>query len=156
MYSKEEVKKLHLKFWELFGKRCEIHPQLQDRRRKWLLHRTKIKGVALRFEVGRKNAKVILELGHRNEELRLKGYEILERYKAIIEAGFENGLTWEFYHQREDSQQEVCRVYAILENVDIHRQNQWPDIYNFFIENMLLLEENFLAVRDILKEELHN
>ncbi len=156
MYSKEEIKKLRLNFWELFGKRCEVHPVLKNRQRKWLLHRTKIKGVALRFEVGRKDAKVILELGHRNEELRLKAFEILERYKAIIEAGFEEGLIWEFLHQREDSNQEVCRIFSMLEGVDFHRQNQWPDIYNFFIDNMLLLEENFLSVRDILKEELYS
>ena len=156
MYSKEEAKKLRLEFWELFGKRCEIHPKLKNRKRKWLLHRTKIKGVALRFDVGRENAKVILELSHRNEEIRLKAYEILERYKAIIENGFENGLSWEFYYQREDSRQEVCRIFANLENVDLHRQNQWPDIYNFFIENMLRLEENFFAVRDILKEGLQS
>ncbi len=156
MYSKEEIKKLRLNFWELFGKRCEVHPVLKNRQRKWLLHRTKIKGVALRFEVGRKDAKVILELGHRNEELRLKAFEILERYKAIIEAGFEEGLIWEFFHQREDSNQEVCRIFSVLEGVDFHRQNQWPDIYNFFIDNMLLLEENFLSVRDILKEELYS
>lgn len=156
MYSKEEAKKYRLEFWELFGERCKIHPQLQSRRRKWLLHRTKIKDVALRFEVGRKNAKVILELGQRNEELRLKGFEILESCKAIIETGFKNGLTWEFYHQREDSGQEVCQIFAVLENVNLYNQNQWPDIYNFFIENMILLEENFLAVRDILAEELHD
>lgn len=156
MYSKEEAKKLRFSFWELFGKRCEVHPLLKNRKRKWLLHRTKIKGVALRFEVGRENARVILELSQRNEELRLKAFEILEQYKAIVEAGFENGLTWEYYYQREDSHQEVCRIYSTLENVDLHRQNQWPDIYNFFIENMLKLEENFLAVRDILKESLYS
>lgn len=82
MYSKEEAKKLRLEFWELFGKQCEVHPQLQNRKRKWLMHRTKIKGVALRFEAGRENAKVILELSHRNEELRLKAYKIPERYKT--------------------------------------------------------------------------
>jgi len=154
MYSIEEAKKLRLDFWEQFGKRCEIHPLLRDKNKKWLLHRTKIKGVALRFEVGRENAKVILELGNRNEDKRLKAFEILERYKAIIENDFEYGLIWEFYHQREDSGQEVCRIYAIKENIDLHRQNQWPDIFNFFIENMMQLEENFLAVRDILREEL--
>lgn len=154
MYSIEEAKKLRLNFWEQFGKRCEIHPLLHYKRKKWILHRTKIKGVALRFEVGRENAGVILELNHRNEDKRLKAYEILERYKAIVEDGFENGLIWEFYHQREDSGQEVCRIYAVKENVDLHSQNQWPEIFNFFIENMLQLEENFLALSDILKEEL--
>ena len=138
----------------MFGRRCEIHPLLKYKRKKWILHRTKIKGVALRFEIGRENAMVILELSNRSEDKRLQAFEILERYKTIVETGFENGLEWEYYHQRGDSNQEVCRIYKTLENVDLHRQNQWPDIYNFFIENMLQLEENFLAVSDILKEEL--
>jgi hypothetical protein len=33
-----------------------------------------------------------------------------------------------------ESGQEVCRIYAAMDHVDFHRQNQWPDIYNFFIE----------------------
>ncbi|MCY1722188.1 DUF4268 domain-containing protein [Prolixibacteraceae bacterium Z1-6] len=154
MYSKDEIKKLRLTFWELFGKRCEVHPALQYRKRKWVLHRTKIKGVALRFDVSRKDAKVILELSNRSENLRLKAFEFLERYKVILEEGFEEGLIWEFFHEREDSGKEICRIYAQLPNVDFHRQNQWPDIFNFYIENMLKLESNFMAIRDLLQEEL--
>lgn len=154
MYSKEELKRLHTDFWEKFGNRCEIHPVLKFRKRKWVLHRTKIKGVALRFDINRKNAKVILELSNKNERLRLKAYEFLEKYKVVIEDEFNNGLIWEFYHEREDSGAEVCRIYTQLDNVDIHRQNQWADIYNFYIENMLKLETNFMNIRDLLKEEL--
>ena len=154
MYSINEKKKLTTDFWQLFKKRCAVHPELKLKKKKWILHRTKIKGVALRFDIGRKDAKVILELHNRNEKNRLKAFEILERYKVVVEEGFENGLTWEFYYQRPDSKQEVCRIYTTLENVDIHRQNQWPDIYNFFIENMMRLEDNFLMVRDVLDGEL--
>lgn len=154
MYSREEAKKLKLTFWEKFGKRCEIHPELQYKKRKWVLHRTKIKDVALRFEISREDAKVILELGNKSENQRLKAYEFLERYKLVIEDGFDDGLIWEFFHEREDSNKEVCRIYAQLSNVDLHRQHQWPDIYNFYIENMLKLENNFLQVRDLLQEEL--
>lgn len=154
MYSREEVKKLSIDFWELFKKRCEAHPELKLKKKKWILHRTKIRGVALRFEIGRKDAKVILELYHKNENLRIKAFEVLERYKIILEEGFDNGLIWEFYHQREDSGQEVCRIYTFLENVDLHRQNQWPQIFNFYIENMMKLENNFLEISDILREEL--
>ncbi len=119
-----------------------------------MLHRTKVKDVAFRFEIDRENAKVILELGSRNEDLRLKAYEFLERYKIVMEEGIEQGLIWEFFHEREDSQKAVCRIYTQLDNVDLHRQNQWPDIYNFFIENMSRLEENFLSIRELLQEEL--
>lgn len=156
MYSIEEKKKLTVDFWLLFKKRCAIHPGLQGKKKKFILHRTKIKSVALRFDIGRNNAKVILELHHRSERLRLKAYEVLEQYKVIIEEGFENDLTWEFYYQRLDSGQEVARIYTTLEDVDIHQQNQWPDIYNFFVENMIKLEANFMSVRDILEAELKN
>lgn len=156
MYSKEEAKKIRLQFWEQFGKRCEIHPILSQRRKKWLLHRTKISGVALRFEADRSNAKVILELSQRNEDKRLKAFEILQNYKVVLEDAFPNGLIWEFFHEREDSGQEVAQIYTILPNVNLFRQNLWPNIFNFFIENMVRLEENFLQIRDILKEELEN
>lgn len=156
MYSKEEKKKLTVDFWLLFKKRCAVHPKLQGKKKKFILHRTKIKSVALRFYIGRNEAKVILELHHRSERLRLKAYEILERYKLIIEEGFEKGLIWEFYYERPDSGQEVARIYTTLENVDIHRHNQWPDIYNFFVENMIKLEENFTSIREILENELNN
>ena len=156
MYSKEEKKKLTADFWELFKRRCAVHPDLQFKKKKWILHRTKIKGVALRFDIDRKSAKVILELHNRSERLRLKAFEVLERYKIVLEEGFENGLIWDFYYQRPDSGQEVCRIFTTLENVDLHRRNQWPDIYNFFIENMLKLEENFLQIRDILEAEIKN
>ena len=85
---------------------------------------------------------------------RLKAYEFLERYKPVIEEGFEEGLQWEFFHERQDSDAEVCRIFTRLEGVDFHRQNQWPDIYNFFIDNMLKLERNFLEIRDLLQQEL--
>ena len=154
MYSKEEIKKLHLDFWELFRKRCEVHPALQHKKKNFILHRTKIRGVAFRFETGRENAKVMMEISHRNEDTRLKAFEIVERYKTILEKGYENGLTWEFYHQRDDSGQEVCRIFTQLDNADFHRREHWPNIFNFFIENMLRLEENFSVISDILKEEL--
>lgn len=156
MYSKEEKKKLTVDFWLLFKKRCAVHPVLKRRKKKFILHRTKIKSVALRFDIGRNEAKVILELHHRSERIRLKAYEVLERYKIVIEEGFENGLTWEFYHERIDSEQEVARIYTTLKDVDIHRQNQWPDIYNFFIENMIKLEDNFMSMQEILEDELNN
>jgi hypothetical protein len=154
MYTHEEAKQLRLNFWEQFGQRCKVHPRLKLKRKNFILHRTKVPGVALRFEADRNGARVILELGQKNEDKRLRAFELLQQYKVIIEENFPEGLIWEFYHQREDSDQEVCRIYIELAGADIHRRNQWPEIYNFFIENMILLEENFLQVRDILKEEL--
>ena len=154
MFSKEEVNELWQSFWQNFKIHCETHPALNFKKKRWILNETQIRGVALRFDVDRENARVILELQNKSEDRRLQIFEILERYKVVVEEGFTNGLIWEFYHQREDNKQEVCRIYVQLNNVDWHQKMVWPDIYNFFIENMLQMEENFLIVKDSLKEEL--
>jgi len=156
MYSKDEIKELHLNFWQSFKSYCETQPILGFKKKRWILNDTQIRGVALRFEINRNNARVILELQNKSEDRRLQIFEIMERYKIVLEEGFEDGLIWEFYHQREDNKQEVCRIYTQLENVDWHIQNQWPEIYNFFIKNMMQMEENFLMVKESVKEELRN
>ena len=154
MFSKEEIRELWQTFWKDFKMHCETHPSLNYAKKRWILNETQIRGVALRFELNRENAKVILELQNKSDDRRLQIFEVLERYKVIIEEGFTSGLIWEFYHQRDDNKQEVCRIYTQLDNVDWHRKNDWIKIYNFFIENMLQLEENFMLMRDSLKEEL--
>ena len=153
MYTQEEAKQLRKQFWILFGKRCTIVPQLHGRNKKWVLYDTKITGLDLKFEVDRQSAKVMIEVNHRSENKRLDIFEKLQKYKPILEEGFDDGLEWDFLYVRE-SGEEVCRVYIKQTGFDIYRQNQWPDIYNFLIENMLKLENNFMDIRDVLKEEL--
>ncbi|MDP3434091.1 MAG: DUF4268 domain-containing protein, partial [Bacteroidota bacterium] len=63
----------------------------------------------------------------------------------MLEEGFAEPLIWDYCSIREGGQ-EVCRIYTSLSNVDFHRQNQWPGIFNFFIDNMLLLENNFMEI----------
>ncbi|HSH19206.1 MAG TPA: DUF4268 domain-containing protein [Draconibacterium sp.] len=156
MYSKEEIKELRLNFWQSFKSYCETREATNYSRKRWMLNETQIRGLALRFDVDRENAWVILELQHKNEDRRLQTFEILERYKVVMEEGFEKGLIWEFYHRREDNGQEVCRIYTRLENADWHDKEWWPDIYNFFIKNMLQMEHNYLELKEVIKEELRN
>jgi hypothetical protein len=154
VYTKEELKELKLQFWAGFRQFVQNHPDPEIKRKRWLLNDTGVSGVAFRFDFDRQNAFVMIELQHKNETRRLKTFEILEQYKVVLEEGFPDELHWDFYHKREDNGQEVCRIYRSLGNVDFHRQNQWIEVYNFFIENMPKLEENFLMVKEVLKEEL--
>ncbi len=153
MYTREEAKQLRKKFWTLFGQRCEIVPELAYRKKKWILYDTKISGLDLKFDVDRNKALVMIEVNHKNEDRRLEIFELLQSYKVILEDGFENGLQWDFFVEREKGE-EVCRVFVAKDGLDIHRQNQWPEIYNFFIDNMLILERNFMEIRDVMKEQL--
>ncbi len=153
MYTQEEAKQIRQQFWDTFAKRCEIVPELRNRKKKWILYDTKISDVNLKFEVDRHEALVMIEINSSAESRRLQIYETLEKYKLLLEDGFKDGLIWNFCITRE-SGQEVCRIYEKMPHVDIHRRSQWPDIFNFLIENMLKLEANFLEILDAVQEEI--
>lgn len=153
MYSKDESKLLRKEFWIVFARRCEIVSELRLKKKKWVLYDTGLSGIDLKFEVTRNQALVMIEINSKEEVRRLEIFETLQKYRLFLEEGFAEPLTWDFCYQRE-SGQEVCRISTSLPNVDFHRQNQWPDIFNFLIDNMLILENNFLKIKDGLDAEL--
>lgn len=125
-------------------------PFLKGKRKKWLLHRTGVNHVHMKFDVGRSGVKVVLELLHRSEDERLAMFEKLTQFKALLEEGFEGGLVWDYAYTRE-SGQEVARIYTELEGVDVHRQGDWEEMYEFMARKMHQLETNLLEIRDLIK-----
>ena len=154
MYSNDEVKLLSKEFWIVFARRCEIVPDLRYKKKKWILFDTGLNGIDLKFDVSRTEALVMIEINSRQEDRRLEIFETMLKYRLLIEDGFSVPLTWDYCYERE-SGQEVCRIYTSLTNVDFYRQNQWPDIFNFFIDNMLILENNLMEIKDALEAELY-
>lgn len=154
MYSKDEAKLLRKEFWIVFARRCEIVPELRHKKKKWVLYDTGLSGIDLKFEVSRTEALVMIEINSRLESRRLEIFETLQKYRKFLEEGFAEPLEWDICFVRE-SGQEVCRIYTSLPNVDFHRQNQWPDIFNFMIDNMMLLENNLMEIKDVLEAELY-
>lgn len=151
VYSIEEKKQLVVNFWSGFTLYCKHQKYLSGRKKKWLLHRTKINHVHLKFDTGRDAVQVVLEIMHRNEEERLNMYEKIEQCKSLLEDGFKDGLIWDFAYVR-DTGQEVCRIYTELKGVDLHRQSDWGTMYPFMAENMFKLERNLLTFRDLLAD----
>ena len=154
MYSKDEAKLLRKEFWIVFARRCEIVQELRHKKKKWVLYDTGLSGIDLKFEVSRTEAMVMIEINSRLESRRLEIFETLQKYRKFLEEGFAQPLEWDICFVRE-SGQEVCRIFTSLPNVDFHRQNQWPDIFNFMIDNMLLLENNLMEIKDVLDAELY-
>ena len=154
MYSKDESKRLIKEFWIVFARRCEIVPELRLKKKKWVLYDTGLQGIDLKFDVTRTEALVMIEINSKEEVRRLELFESMLKCRKFLEEGFVIPLIWDFCYVRE-SGQEVCIIYTLLPNVDFHRQNQWPDIYNFLIDNMLILESNFMEIKDAIEAELY-
>ena len=154
MFTKEERISLVKRFWVQFDAYCNTIPELAWKKKKWILHDTKISHVDLKFDPGREFVIVALEINHKSESKRLQVFELIERYRFILEQGFSDGLIWDFCYQN-DNKKDVCRIYIKKEGLDLHRLSDWLDIYIFFAEKMNGLQENFLEIQEMLIEEVN-
>lgn len=150
MYSKDELKQLKKEFWEGFGIYCHEVPEMKNRKSKFMLYNTKMKGVELKFDAGREGAYVILEINHPDATRRFEIYEKFEEYKIILEKQFPQGLIWDFAYARECGT-EVCRIYSHCPGLDIHRRIHWMEFYRFMATEMLKLEKAFRMVKDVIE-----
>jgi hypothetical protein len=140
MFSKEESRKLREEFWIAFGKSFP---------RKWLLYKTGIKEISLKFHFDLKKAVVSLDV-EGDLEQRIKYWEKLISLKSILledylpEAIFEDDCVLE-------NGKEISRIHVKKEGVSIHNKNKWQETMVFFYEKMSLLEDFFTEYEDILR-----
>lgn len=149
MYSKEEAKQLRLEFWQKLSNRTRRLPGQKGRKRLWIGDNTGIKGLDLRFDVGREKIIVALEINIKNEEKRLALYEKLEAARGLFEEQFGGPLIWDFTYTK-DNGRDVCRVY-VEQAGDVYVKESWPEIFTFMIDRMIRMEKAFLEVKDYLK-----
>ncbi|MFD0798641.1 DUF4268 domain-containing protein [Maribacter chungangensis] len=140
MFSKEESRKLREEFWIAFGK---SYP------RKWLLYKTGIKGINLKFHFDLKKAIVSLDV-EGDLEQRIENWEKIISLKSMLlneyvpEAIFKD----EYFL---GNGKEISRVYLVKLDVSIHNKNTWQETMIFFNETMSKLESFFMEYEDILK-----
>jgi len=152
MYTRGEKKALIKEFWKSFDDFCNLDPMLAWRKKKWMLHRTGINNIDLKFEAGRQATRVILELNHRDEDRRLEMWERILKFKSVLEQQLEGELHYHLIYIRE-SGEEVSRIYTELKDVDVHRKLDWPRMFSFMADKMDILQQNFLDFSDFIKDE---
>lgn len=139
MFSKEESRRLREEFWIAFGKSFP---------RKWILYKTKIKGLYFKFHFDKKCAIVSLDVEGELEQ-RIAIWEKLVALKSILLTDFLADAIFEEYYYLEN-QKEISRIYLKKENVSIHNKNTWQETMAFLKENMNALELFFEDYRDII------
>lgn len=151
MYSKDELKRLKIEFWESFAAYCEVQPYLRNRHKIWTMYNTKVKGVELKFDINRTGVSVVLEINNRREEQRHEMFEKLTWYKESLEKDFTDGLVWDECFIRETGNK-VARIYCRKEGPDFHRREDWGALFSFMARKMFILENNFMGIAEYLRE----
>jgi hypothetical protein len=142
MYSKEETQKLKREFWVTFA---EKYP------RKWMLYDTKIKDFSFKFYVDNKKAQVLIDIEHRNDDLRTGYFEKLEALKTILEEEFIKDLVFEKNYVLENGKT-ISRIWIEKLGVSVSNRNYWDDIFNFYSEKMNALELFYSQYDNFIKD----
>jgi hypothetical protein len=142
MYSKEETQKLKREFWVTFA---EKYP------RKWVLYDTKIKDFSFKFYVDNKKAQVLIDIEHRNDDLRTGYFEKLEALKNILEEEFIKDLVFEQNYVLENGKT-ISRIWIEKLGVSVSNRNYWEEIFSFYNEKMSALELFYSEYDDFIKD----
>ncbi|MBN2668417.1 MAG: DUF4268 domain-containing protein [Bacteroidales bacterium] len=149
MYSKEEFKQLKVDFWTKFGIYSQRKRQKKGLDKKWLLYKTDIKGIELKFDLEEKSCLTTIEIDLRQsisnsyiEKINLLKDELKDKTDFKLEEQ-DLFLAGDKY---------VYRYYYQLNDLSFKNKDNWPLIFQFFFKHMLALENFILENKDILKE----
>ena len=146
MYTKEEAKAIKIGFWDGFKRYSKKKGRKMT---SWVLKGTQIKEVQLKFDLNEQGAFVMLQVDSKLDTNRLSVFERFEKYKPVIDETCGQELVWN-KHYFIKGFKEVSVIYYQLPEVSIFNKEDWEKCYDFFIKHMVLLEEAFLDVKEVV------
>ena len=150
MYKKEEAKNIRMEFWSRFEAYSAVRRRQKGKPVKWIMNKTGIPQLKLKFEFDKEKAIVGIDIETRNVDKRIEIFGRLEELKKKLEDNVKNEFTWDLEYILENKKS-ISRVYLKMENVSIYNPDDWPDVFPFFYKNMMKIEAFFGEYRDILK-----
>jgi len=150
MYSREEAKKLRVEFWDQFREFTNKRRKGKGRTGKWILDKTGINALNLRFHFDEVTALVGIDIETRNLDKRLEMFEKLESTRSQINKALGENATWELEYIREN-EKSVSRIYTAIDGASILDRNSWNRVNMFFFDRMTALEDYFLEYKDYLR-----
>lgn len=150
MYSKEEIKKIRIEFWEGFQKYSAPKRRKMGRRKEWTMQKTGIKAIDLKFHIDNRIASVGIDVVSKSLDNKLAYWNKFIGLKALLDAEFESPLLWDDMHTL-DSGKDIIRIAIVKEQVNISKRECWPDVYEFFFKNMIKFEDFLEEYKDIIR-----
>ncbi len=150
MYSREEAKELRVAFWKQFRDFTNKRRKNKGRTGKWILDKTGINALNLRFHFDEQIALVGIDIETRNIDKRLALYEKLESTRSQIDKALGENTIWELEYIRENNKA-VSRIYTAIEGVSILDRQHWNRVNMFFFDRMTALEDYFLEYKDYIR-----
>ena len=152
MYSKDEAKQLMTDFWNGFANYTLCQSARLHQPVEWMLYKTGIKGLELKFDLDCKWIRSVIEVNARSESRRQAIYDELLKYAPILETDVPEPLHWTDNHKLKVGKP-VMRAYCERTDLNFHNRSVWPEMFRFMFDTMLPLQTNFADILPVLEEK---
>lgn len=150
MYSKEEAKQIRLEFWDRFEKYAALRRKQKGKPAKFIMNKTGIKQLKLKFHFDTTEALVGIDIETRNLDKRIELFGKLEELKTLLEKSLDAELNWELEHILPTGKS-ISRISLVKKDVNIYDKQSWPDVFPFFYKNMMKIEAFFQEYKELLR-----
>lgn len=147
MYTKEEVSRLHQKFWTVLGQYMKPIPASNGESINWINYKTGIKHIYLRTYADKNVAGVGIEIRHPDDHQRLYYYNRFVLLKSLMKKT--TGCDWEWQAATPDENgYSMSCISQQLNNVNVLNEVDWPSIITFIKPRLIALDTFWETVKD--------
>ena len=140
MFTKEEAKAIKTEFWTAFGVYMRKHQSQSGKKIKWVNYLTGVKDIYFRLYADRNEAKVSIDLQHRNEGIRTLFFEQFKSLEHLLPEPFKSNALW-LSHAEHPTKGQFSAIFVSIDQVNIYRKDDWSKMFLFYETNILCLDE---------------
>jgi len=153
MYKKEDAKKIRLEFWDRFENYSALRRRQKGKPARWILNKTGIHQLKLKFEFDQVHASVGIDIETRNTDRRLELFSRLEELKPVLEKTIGKEMIWELDYILPTGKS-ISRICLERDDVNIYDKQSWPEVFSFFYKHMMKIEGFFEDYREVIKNSV--
>ena len=150
MFSKEYIKSNKILFYTSLGRYMGKNKSLSNKKINWLNYQSNVKNILIRLDTDKQMAAVIIDIQHKDEEIRYLFYEQFIELKTVFNSICGDHWQW-IKDSKNEAENDCCRITATISNVNIFEKSSWPKIFNFYEKNLINLDSFWNEFSDLFK-----
>lgn len=139
MFSKEEAREKKTEFWTCFGVYMRKHKSKSGLKIKWVNYNTRVKDIYFRLHCNHKEARVSIDIQHKDEDIRLLFLEQFKALKHLIPDPFLSESLW-LSHNTDQYQKTYSTIFVSMDNANLFRKEDWEKIFPFYEKHILAID----------------
>lgn len=150
MYTQQQASAVRQKFWTAFGQYMAPVPSAAGEKINWVNYKTGVKGISFRMNADNNRAYVAIEIFSANPALQKQYFDLMMSLQKPFEKIAGKNFDYrEFFIT--DTGKSIGSIRAELNNINIFRENQWPEIISFLKKNLMALDVFWNEYREVFE-----